>query len=67
MIGMGCGGADVSREPARCVGAGGHVVGLDMDTTKLEIVCAEATAQNIAKVVRADQFIQAVPPCEDRQ
>ena len=47
---VGCGGGDVTRELARRVGSRGHVVGLDMDSTQLEIVRAEAAAQNVANV-----------------
>jgi len=47
---VGCGGGDVSRELSRRVGAGGRVLGLDMDTAQLEIVRAEASAQNIANI-----------------
>lgn len=47
---VGCGGGDVSRELARRVGAGGRVVGLDMDMAQLEIVRAEAAAQNITNI-----------------
>lgn len=47
---VGCGGGDVTRELARRVGAGGRVVGLDMDAAQLEIVRAEAAAQNITNV-----------------
>jgi SAM-dependent methyltransferase len=45
---VGCGGGDVTRELARRVGAAGRVVGLDMDKAQLEIVQAEAAAQNIS-------------------
>lgn len=47
---VGCGGGDVTRELARRVGAGGRVVGLDMDELQLEIVRGEAAAQNITNV-----------------
>jgi SAM-dependent methyltransferase len=47
---VGCGGGDVTRELARRVGAGGRVVGLDMDAAQLEIVRTEATAQNITNI-----------------
>jgi SAM-dependent methyltransferase len=47
---VGCGGGDVTRELARRVGVGGRVVGLDMDAAQLEIVRAEAAAQNITNV-----------------
>jgi SAM-dependent methyltransferase len=47
---VGCGGGDVTRELARRVGSGGRVVGLDMDLTQLEIVRAEAAAQNIMNI-----------------
>jgi predicted O-methyltransferase YrrM len=44
---VGCGGGDVTRELARRIGSRGRVVGLDMDSTQLEIVRAESAAQNI--------------------
>jgi SAM-dependent methyltransferase len=47
---VGCGGGDVTREFARRVGASGRVVGLDMDAAQLEIVRAEAAAQNIHNI-----------------
>ena len=47
---VGCGGGDVTRELARRVGSAGRVVGLDMDLTQLEIVRAEAAAQNIMNI-----------------
>jgi SAM-dependent methyltransferase len=47
---VGCGGGDVTRELARRVGANGRVVGLDMDAAQLEIVRAEAVAQNIFNI-----------------
>jgi SAM-dependent methyltransferase len=47
---VGCGGGDVTRELARRVGSGGRVVGLDMDSAQLNIVRAEAAAQNIANI-----------------
>jgi SAM-dependent methyltransferase len=47
---VGCGGGDVTRELARRVGSGGRVTGLDMDAAQLEIVRAEAAAQNIANI-----------------
>jgi SAM-dependent methyltransferase len=47
---VGCGGGDVTRELARRVGSGGRVVGLDMDLPQLEMVRAEAAAQNVANV-----------------
>src|SRR5499426_3774621 len=47
---VGCGGGDVTRELARRVGAGGRVVGLDMDAAQLDIVRAEAAAQQISNI-----------------
>src|SRR5262245_42497502 len=47
---VGCGGGDVSRELARRVGARGHVMALDIDSTQLEIVQTETAAQNITNV-----------------
>lgn len=39
---VGCGGGDVSAEIARLVGAGGRVLGIDLDETKIELARAEA-------------------------
>lgn len=39
----GCGGGDVTRELAKRAGSGGHVVGIDLDETKLAI-CREESA-----------------------
>jgi len=47
---VGCGGGDVTRELARRVGARGRVVGLDMDAAQLDIVRAEAAAQQISNI-----------------
>ena len=47
---VGCGGGDVARELARRVGTTGRVVGLDLDAAQLEIVRAEAVAQNIHNI-----------------
>jgi len=47
---VGCGGGAVTRELARRVGSTGRVVGLDMDLAQLEIVRAEAAAQNIENI-----------------
>jgi len=47
---VGCGGGDVTREFARRVGASGRIVGLDMDAAQLEIVSAEAAAQNLHNI-----------------
>jgi SAM-dependent methyltransferase len=47
---VGCGGGDVTRELARRVGPAGRVTGLDMDAAQLEIVRAEAAAQNVPNI-----------------
>lgn len=47
---VGCGGGDVSFELARRVGSGGRVLGVDLDTTKLELARAEAAAQGLGNV-----------------
>ncbi len=39
----GCGGGDVTRELARRAGSGGHVLGVDLDETKLAL-CREESA-----------------------
>src|SRR5579871_6443631 len=58
---VGCGGGDVTRELARRVGSGGRVVGLDMDLTQLEIVRAEAAAQNMTNVDYRDADVSNPP------
>lgn len=47
---LGCGGGDVSLEMAKWVGAGGSVVGLDMDGAKLELAREEAGEQELANI-----------------
>jgi SAM-dependent methyltransferase len=47
---VGCGGGDVSMELARIVGAGGKVVGTDLDDVKLEIARGEAREQGLSNV-----------------
>jgi SAM-dependent methyltransferase len=47
---VGCGGDDVTRELGRRVGIAGRVVGLDMDAAQVNIVRAEALAQNIKNI-----------------
>ena len=47
---VGCGGGDVSFELARLVGAGGRVVGMDIDEVKIGMARAEAAAQQIGNV-----------------
>ncbi len=42
----GCGGGDVTRELARRAGPGGHVVGVDLDETKLALCREEAAAHS---------------------
>jgi SAM-dependent methyltransferase len=44
---VGCGGGDVSIELARRAGAGGHVLGIDLDEAKLELARAEAAASGM--------------------
>src|SRR5437773_8769793 len=46
----GCGGGDVTLELARLVGAAGHVVGIDIDATKLDLARQEAAAQGLGHV-----------------
>src|SRR5262249_985095 len=47
---VGWGGGGVPRELARRVGGWGRVVGLDMDAAQLDIVRAEAAAQQISNI-----------------
>lgn len=51
----GCGGGDVAFEMARMVAPGGHVVGTDIDDTKLDIARAEAAALGLSNA----QFLHA--------
>ena len=47
---LGCGGGHVSRYLAECVGAGGTVVGIDIDGVKLDAartLCAQASLTNV--------------------
>lgn len=47
---LGCGGGHVSRYLAECVGAGGMVVGIDIDGVKLDAartLCAQASLTNV--------------------
>lgn len=63
VLDVGCGGGDVSLEFARLVGAGGRVVGLDLDATKLELARAEARERGAAQV--EFRCADAVAPIED--
>lgn len=47
---VGCGGADVTCDLARIVGPDSRVVGIDLDTVKLEIARNEAKAQGLGNV-----------------
>jgi SAM-dependent methyltransferase len=47
---VGCGGGDVTRELAGCVGPGGKVVGVDIDATKLDLARTEADAHDMLNV-----------------
>jgi SAM-dependent methyltransferase len=44
---VGCGGGDVTLELAARAGAGGHVVGVDLDDAKLELARAEAAERGV--------------------
>lgn len=48
---VGCGGGDVTFELARRVGPDGTVVGIDGDTTKIDLARREAEARGIGNVV----------------
>jgi|SRR5579862_8243086 len=47
---IGCGGGDLAFDMARIVGAGGRVVGTDIDETKLEVAAREAEEQKLANI-----------------
>lgn len=47
---LGCGGGDVTLELARAAGPEGQVVGIDLDSTELELARREAHAQNLSNV-----------------
>lgn len=47
---VGCGGGDVTLELARRAGAGGSVLGIDLDATQLEVARAEARAAGASTV-----------------
>jgi len=47
---IGCGSGDVSIELAARVGPNGHVIGVDIDATKVELACAEAAQLNLENV-----------------
>jgi SAM-dependent methyltransferase len=47
---VGCGGGDVTFELARRVGPRGHVIGVDIDETKLDLARQEAAAQALGNV-----------------
>jgi trans-aconitate methyltransferase len=49
-VDVGCGGGNVSRELARCVGDRGSVVAIDLDETLLELARAEFAADGIRNV-----------------
>lgn len=51
----GCGGGDVAFEMARMVSPGGHVVGTDIDDTKLDIARHEAASLDLTNA----QFLHA--------
>src|SRR5215218_8710351 len=59
---VGCGGGDVTRELARRVAPGGHVVGLDSDATKLEIARHEAGAPGELEYVLGDILTTDLQP-----
>ena len=50
VIDAGCGGGDVAFLLAQRVGPNGHVVGFDLDETKLELARAEAARRGLANV-----------------
>lgn len=47
---VGCGGGDVTVELARLVGPSGHVVGADLDETKIALARSEAEAEGLANL-----------------
>jgi len=50
VVDAGCGGGDLSFELAERVGPSGHVVGFDLDETKLALAREEATRRGLANV-----------------
>ena len=62
---VGCGGGDVSLELARVV-PNGHVVGIDLDHTKLAIAHAEAAQAGVTNVEFRVEDIAEVPSRGDR-
>ena len=50
VVDVGCGGGDVTFELARRTGAGGSVIGIDLDVTKLALAQEEAARRNISNV-----------------
>lgn len=64
-VDVGCGGGDVSLELARMV-PDGHVVGIDLDHTKLAIARAEAAQAGVTNVEFRVEDIAEVPSRDDR-
>jgi SAM-dependent methyltransferase len=52
---VGCGGGDVARVIARRAGSHGQIVGIDMDTAKIDLARAEAAAEGLGNI----EFISA--------
>lgn len=50
ILDIGCGGGDVTCDLARLMGAGGKVIGLDMDAAKIQLARHEAAAQGLGNV-----------------
>lgn len=57
----GCGGGDVSLELARRAGPAGRVTGIDLDTAKVDLARAEATAKGIAIDYRSADITAPLP------
>jgi SAM-dependent methyltransferase len=62
---VGCGGGDVTRELARRVGAGGRVVGTDIDAVKLDLARGEAGDLGHVQFQQADIGTCDVEPVFD--
>ena len=56
---LGCGGGDVTVELACIVGAGGEVVGIDMDEVNLELARATARNRDLANIEFRAQDVRA--------
>jgi len=61
---VGCGGGDVTREIAKIVGPGGHVVGCDIDAPQLDLARKETDQAGLANVEYRNLNVAASSPGE---